>query len=33
MTFFTGLCLGWFIGGGATLVMLALLQANHFGED
>jgi hypothetical protein len=32
MTFFTGLCIGWFIGGGATLCMLALLQANHWDE-
>jgi hypothetical protein len=33
MTFFTGLCVGWLIGGSATLLMLALLNANHWGDD
>jgi hypothetical protein len=32
MTFFTGLCLGWLIGGGATIFMLAMLQANHWDD-
>jgi hypothetical protein len=32
MTFFAGLCVGWLIGGSATLLMLALLQANHWDE-
>jgi hypothetical protein len=32
MTFFTGLCLGWLIGTGATIFMLALLQANRWDD-
>jgi hypothetical protein len=32
-TFFMGVCLGWLIGGGATLIMLALLNANDWTDQ
>jgi hypothetical protein len=33
MTFTLGLFLGWFIGGCGTLFLIALLQANHWGDE